>query len=109
MARKTNLDGLIHCDSCGEDYSATYKRCPFCGGRQSGTAPVRQDPDDEDDGYQPGRFRDDDYDRYQDYGSESEFAEAGFTMKENSDDDDLAVADAEPDEFAEDDIFDEED
>ena len=30
-------------------------------------------------------------------------------MKENSDDDDLAVADAEPDEFAEDDIFDEED
>ena len=51
MARKTNLDGLIHCDSCGEDYSATYKRCPFCGGRQSGTAPVRQDPDDEDDGY----------------------------------------------------------
>jgi len=21
---------LIHCESCGEDYSATYRRCPFC-------------------------------------------------------------------------------
>ncbi len=49
--------------------------------------------DDEDDGnYQPGRFRDDDYDRYADVGSESEFVEAGYTMKETSDDDDLAVA-----------------
>ena len=47
--------------------------------------------DDEDAGYQPGRFRDDDYDRYQDVGSESDFAEAGYTMKETSDDDDLAV------------------
>ncbi len=48
--------------------------------------------DDEDDGnYQPGRFRDDDYERYQDVGSESEFADAGFTMKETSDDDDFAV------------------
>ena len=48
--------------------------------------------DDEDDGsYQPGRFRDDDYDRYQDVGSESEFADAGYTMKETSDDDDFAV------------------
>ena len=31
MARRSNLDGLIHCQACGEDYSATYKRCPFCG------------------------------------------------------------------------------
>ncbi|NCE64025.1 Ig domain-containing protein [Pseudoflavonifractor sp. 524-17] len=23
----------IHCDICGEDYAATYKRCPFCNGR----------------------------------------------------------------------------
>ncbi len=21
---------LIHCDNCGEDYAATYRRCPFC-------------------------------------------------------------------------------
>ena len=54
--------------------------------------------DDEDEGgYQPGRFRDDDYERYQDVGSESEFADAGFTMKESSDDDDLAAAEDETD------------
>ncbi len=59
--------------------------------------------DDEDEGgYQPGRFRDDDYDRYEDVGSESEFAEAGYTMKETSDDDDLAVA---ADSADEDDLF----
>ena len=64
--------------------------------------------DDEDDGgYQPGRFRDDDYDRYQDVGSESEFADAGFTMKETSDDDDLAVG--ADDAAGEDDLFDGED
>lgn len=22
--------GLIHCEYCGEDYSSTYRRCPFC-------------------------------------------------------------------------------
>ena len=49
--------------------------------------------DDDEDNYQPGRFRDDDYDHYQDVGSESEFADAGFTMQETSDDDDLAAAD----------------
>ena len=49
--------------------------------------------DDEEDTYQPGRFREEDDDRYQDYGSESEFAQAGFTMKETSDDDDLAASD----------------
>ena len=64
--------------------------------------------DDEDEGgYQPGRFRDDDYERYQDVGSENEFAEAGFTMKETSDDDDLAVA--ADDAGDEDDLFDGED
>lgn len=31
MAHKQNST-LIHCSSCGEDYSATYKFCPFCGG-----------------------------------------------------------------------------
>ncbi len=58
--------------------------------------------DDEDDvGYQPGRFRDDDFDRYEDMGSESEFADAGYTLKETSDDDDLAAADtaAEDDDY----------
>jgi hypothetical protein len=24
---------FIHCDKCGEDYSSTYKRCPFCDER----------------------------------------------------------------------------
>ena len=28
-------DGMIHCEKCGEDYSATYKRCPFCDERPS--------------------------------------------------------------------------
>ena len=62
--------------------------------------------DDEDAGYQPGRFRDDDYDRYQDMGSESEFVDAGYTMKETSDDDDLAAADYDEDTDAdEDDLY----
>ena len=24
---------VIHCENCGEDYSVTYKRCPFCDER----------------------------------------------------------------------------
>ena len=34
MARKVpgSRSELIHCENCDEDYSATYKRCPFCGG-----------------------------------------------------------------------------
>lgn len=28
-------DQMIHCDRCGEDYSATYRRCPFCDERAS--------------------------------------------------------------------------
>lgn len=39
---------LVHCDNCGEDYAATYRRCPFCSGKAS-----RQT---------------DDYDDYDDYG-----------------------------------------
>lgn len=50
MARKSDFEMLIHCSSCGEDYSATYKRCPFCGERGDRSAPVRDDNDD-DDGY----------------------------------------------------------
>ena len=65
--------------------------------------------DDEEDTYQPGRFREDEDDRYQDYGSESEFAQAGFTMKESSDDDDLAVSDGEMESGRDDLLFDEED
>ena len=41
MARRNHLEGLIHCDACGEDYSATYKRCPFCGEPPQGSRPVR--------------------------------------------------------------------
>jgi len=33
MAGKPSHDTLIHCEACGEDYSATYRRCPFCGAR----------------------------------------------------------------------------
>ena len=57
--------------------------------------------DDDEDTYQPGRFHDDD--RNENYGSESEFTDAGFTMKENSDDDDLytgADTDGGDDDFA---------
>lgn len=49
MARKSAPGTLIHCDACGEDYSATYKRCPFCGEKpeKQPTAPLP--PLDEDD------------------------------------------------------------
>lgn len=33
MAAKPAHDTLIHCEACGEDYSSTYRRCPFCGAR----------------------------------------------------------------------------
>ena len=33
MPSKSSRDTLIHCAACGEDYSATYRRCPFCGER----------------------------------------------------------------------------
>lgn len=33
MPSKPSRDTLIHCAACGEDYSATYRRCPFCGER----------------------------------------------------------------------------
>ncbi len=47
--------------------------------------------DDDEDTYQPGRFHDDDDDYYDNYntGGESDFAAAGYTLKEGSDDDDL--------------------
>lgn len=57
MAPKPSPNSLIHCDACGEDYSATYKRCPFCGAKNAPRpapppAPApRQGGDDLDDGY----------------------------------------------------------
>ena len=52
--------------------------------------------DDDEDNYQPGKFRDEDDDYYgYDAGGESDFAAAGYTLKEGSDDDDQAAADAE--------------
>jgi cytoskeletal protein RodZ len=51
MARKVAPGTLIHCDACGEDYSATYKRCPFCGEKpgKGSTAPIP--PLEEEDDY----------------------------------------------------------
>lgn len=51
MARKTPgaRSELLHCDACGEDYSSTYKRCPFCGAKQNPldqTQPLPQEEDD---------------------------------------------------------------
>ena len=40
MAYKLSPNSLIHCDECGEDYSATYRRCPFCGARNAPPPPV---------------------------------------------------------------------
>lgn len=52
MARKNSMDELIHCDACGEDYSATYKRCPFCGEKYDNrTVAHSTADDDDDDGY----------------------------------------------------------
>ena len=38
MANKPtgNRNKTIHCDVCGEDYAATYKRCPFCEDQDKG-------------------------------------------------------------------------
>ncbi|NCE65724.1 DNA-directed RNA polymerase subunit beta [Pseudoflavonifractor sp. 524-17] len=49
--------------------------------------------DDEEDNYQPDRIRDDDFYDYRDSDSESDFAAAGYTLKAESDDDDLAASD----------------
>ncbi len=52
--------------------------------------------DDDDDNYQGVKYHDDDDDYYgYNAGGESEFAAAGYTLKEGSDDDDLAVSDDE--------------
>ena len=57
MAPKPSHDKLIHCDACGEDYSSTYRRCPFCGERSDPRRAVRdsvppaRDEGDQDDTY----------------------------------------------------------
>ena len=58
MAYKPSPNSLIHCTECGEDYSATYKRCPFCGARNAPpAAPVSKrsrDPEEREPEVQPG-------------------------------------------------------
>ena len=59
MAPKPSRDTLIHCDACGEDYSSTYRRCPFCGARNkpngdSRRAPRQEEVPYEDDSYEAG-------------------------------------------------------
>jgi len=58
--------------------------------------------EDDEDTYPPDRVREDD--EFYQYRDESEFASAGYTLKENSDDDDLALDDEDVDEddFADD-------
>ena len=53
--------------------------------------------DDDEDNYQPDRIRDDDDFYGYNAGGESDFAAAGFTLKEGSDDDDLAASDSDDD------------
>lgn len=51
MPSKPSPNSLIHCAVCGEDYSATYKRCPFCGAKNAPSAPQppahRREPEPE--------------------------------------------------------------
>ena len=62
--------------------------------------------DDDEDNYQPDRIRDDDdFYSYRDGDTESDFAAAGFTLKAESDDDDLAANDADESAADEDDAF----
>ena len=71
-----------------------YARCVQCGYYMPLDAKGEEIElkDDDEDTYQPDRIRDDDFYGYN-AGGESDFAAAGFTLKEGSDDDDLAVAD----------------
>ena len=55
MARKSGVKNeLIKCEYCGEMYSTTYKRCPFCNEDGTGPWAVAAEPGDE--------YDDDDYD-----------------------------------------------
>lgn len=37
---RRNTD-VIRCENCGEEYSTTYKRCPFCDERPGGQGRAR--------------------------------------------------------------------
>lgn len=54
--RAAGKDQLIKCEFCGEEYSATYRRCPFCNGDGTG----RWDAVDEDAGLSPEEYEDED-------------------------------------------------
>ncbi|MCD8004300.1 MAG: DNA-directed RNA polymerase subunit beta, partial [Oscillospiraceae bacterium] len=60
--------------------------------------------DDEDDDYSSAQYRDDEEMFPGSYASESEFTQAGYTLKAESDDDDLAGEDLPGDELTEDDF-----
>ncbi len=49
-----NRTELIHCDNCGEDYAATYRRCPFCDAKAGSRSR-------DDDSYEPPYDDEDDY------------------------------------------------
>lgn len=55
MARRNRDDRptMIHCDRCGEDYSSTYKRCPFCEEMDYEAQQARYDDED---GYENGYY-----------------------------------------------------
>ena len=53
MAYKPSPNSLIHCTECGEDYSATYKRCPFCGARNAPPPPPVPRPSRDPEEYGP--------------------------------------------------------
>ena len=51
---------LVHCDVCGEDYAATYRRCPFCNGKGQQQQDDYDDEDlfeEEEDAQRPGGKR----------------------------------------------------
>ena len=60
MARRAgSKDELIECEYCGERYSATYKRCPFCNGDGTGRwddpdSLENEDDSDKDEGFRTG-------------------------------------------------------
>ena len=67
MAPKTT-NPLVRCESCGEDYSATYRRCPFCGSSKEARKETVKESDYEMEGSsvfdegEKGNMRDSGYD-----------------------------------------------
>ena len=87
MAAKPSPNSLIHCAVCGEDYSATYKRCPFCGAKNAPSGSRRRKPEPV-------------YEPEQDYDQDSE-QEPAPGRRPDADPDDTYVFDGQ-------DLFDEE-